>query len=428
VYLAGAEIDHLTLDATGGHIFTGFNLHQSSFHHLTLIQRSGGYSIGTLGVSGTGLSTTVFDSITQHVYPDPVSDARSVPAWLLLDGTGGGKNLDVITFRNVTTIAHANAGGAFDNTQYIFDIGCTVAGTGGLADRITFSQCDFGVCLGGGIRLRSVQGVLIDQPGFGNMYNQGTPSHSIGNSLIYIGQYSGAAISKDVTVTGYVRENSGTITFGSYSDIEVDAATTGTTIITPGHTGTGTGLIINLNGSAGAQVISPQPDVTISNPAADTIVTGNGTVTVGTRMFPPAPPAGFLSAAPTGTTSVTLVMMGLGGTFAYTPAGSGNVLVTVTGQLYMTTAVVYAVLGCRYGTGTAPVNGAAVTGTRFGSSADTNVRAPVVGSTTPAGFAFTALLALTPATAHWFDLALATSNAADQANVVNISMTFAEFP
>src|SRR5579859_252468 len=282
-YITHLQVSNLTLDATGGHIFTNFNLHRSSFRDLVLIQRSGNYSIGTLGTTGTGLSTTDFDNIVQYVYPDPVSNVRSVPAWSLTDATGSGKNLDGITFRKVASFNQANAAGAVDNTQFIFDIACTVAGSGGLADRITFAECDFGNTLGGGIRCRSVQGLLIEQPGFGNIYTQGTPSHSIGNSMIYVGQYSGAAASQSPVIIGYLRESSGTMTFGTFSDIEVDAATTNATIIAPDGTGASTNpaVKINLNGSAGAQVVNAQSNVAISNPAGDTIVTGNGTIQLG---------------------------------------------------------------------------------------------------------------------------------------------------
>jgi hypothetical protein len=301
-----------------------------------------------------------------------------------------------------------------------------VSGAGGLANRISFSQCDFGVTLGGGIRLRSVQGVLIDQPGFGNIYTQGTPSHAIGNSMIYVGQYSGAAVSRDVTVIGHVRENSGTITFGSYADIEVDAATVNTVIINPGHTGSGTGLIINLNGSAGAQVISPQPDVTISNPAADTIVTGNGAVTVGTATYKnAAAPVTYKPAAPSATSSATRVMMGLGSTCTYTPTGSGLVLVEIQASPYASTAAVYLLINALYGTGAAPANAAAETGTGIGNGPFTT-RPPSTGSTVPSQFAVSAVLSLTPGTAYWFDLSLGTSNVADAANLETITVTLVE--
>ena len=134
--------------------------------------------------------------------------------------------------------------------------------------------------------------------------------------------------------------------------------------------------------------------------------------------------AAFLPGNPTPTSSLTEVMMGLGTTCTYTPTGSGQVLVTVTGYATTATGVAQVALGPRFGTGTAPANGAGVTGTRFGTGADPALRAAALG--TSAAFAFTALLALTPSTAYWFDVALETGNASDAATITDVAMTFAE--
>lgn len=139
-----------------------------------------------------------------------------------------------------------------------------------------------------------------------------------------------------------------------------------------------------------------------------------------------AAPAGFTPANPTATASQTLVMMGLGTTCAYTPAGSGIVLVNVTGFGTTATAVQAISIAGRYGTGTAPANGVAVTGTRFGGVGDGSIR-PTAAATFES-FALTALLTLTPATAYWFDVAIATNLAADVASIANVSMTFVELP
>jgi hypothetical protein len=139
-----------------------------------------------------------------------------------------------------------------------------------------------------------------------------------------------------------------------------------------------------------------------------------------------AAPAGFTPADPLGTASTTLVMMGLGAACAYTTAGSGVVLVNVTGTATTATAVQTVTIGGRYGTGTAPANGDAVTGTRFGGAADGTVQPPTAGAYT--AFALTAILTLVPSTPSWFDIAISTGNAADSASISNVSMTFAELP
>lgn len=144
-----------------------------------------------------------------------------------------------------------------------------------------------------------------------------------------------------------------------------------------------------------------------------------------------AAPKGWVQAAapqsddpgnPTGTTSTTLVMMGLDKT--YTPQSSGNVLVVITGNAGTATAAEAFTVGGRYGTGTAPANGQAVTGSRINQFADSVLTAPVAGAYT--AFAFTGILNLTPGTEYWFDLALATGSSADKAAIHNISMAITE--
>jgi hypothetical protein len=133
----------------------------------------------------------------------------------------------------------------------------------------------------------------------------------------------------------------------------------------------------------------------------------------------------FTPADPSGTTATGGVMMGLGSTCALTPVGSGQVLVTVTGTASIATGVTNVTISGRYGTSTAPANGAAVTGTKFGPATDTVVR-PVSATTGAIGFAITTLLSLTPGTAYWFDLMVKTASGSDAASVESISMTMSE--
>lgn len=288
-FLLHLEIDHLTFDATGGHIFTNPNIRRSSFHHLILIQRSGNYSIFALGPNGTSLATTDFDTIIQYAYPDPVTGVRTAPWWNLY--FPGGKNLDVVAFRKVESLAQANANGAIDNTQYVFDLACTAGTSGGIGDRLYFCQCDFQNTLGGAIHLQSCQGVLMDQCSTGNIFNQGTPNVSVGNSMISLGNYPGnpsSAAPRGTQINNYTHESSSTITWGSHSNIETDASATGTTIINPIHTDTGAngnGLRINLNGAAASQIIAPVAGYTLLNPASDTLVFGNGAITLGGTAY-----------------------------------------------------------------------------------------------------------------------------------------------
>jgi hypothetical protein len=138
-----------------------------------------------------------------------------------------------------------------------------------------------------------------------------------------------------------------------------------------------------------------------------------------------AAPAAFLPADPASTVSVNIpVMMGTGATCAYTPAGTGLVQVNVTGFGATATAAVQFNIGPRFGTGTAPVNGAADTGTRFGCLADQLIKVPSIGGKT--AWAFTAQIQLVTGTSYWFDVAVSTNTAADAASVSGIGMTIQE--
>jgi hypothetical protein len=137
-----------------------------------------------------------------------------------------------------------------------------------------------------------------------------------------------------------------------------------------------------------------------------------------------AQPVSSAPADPATTASLTQVMMGYGVTFK--PTGSGIVLVQLAGLVGSDTGLTSLLVGGRYGTGGAPVNGAAVTGTRFGAVEDQSLRGS--GTGVGGGWATSAVLALTPGTTYWFDVALQTGNASDAGFVQAMSFTFAELP
>lgn len=108
-------------------------------------------------------------------------------------------------------------------------------------------------------------------------------------------------------------------------------------------------------------------------------------------------------ANPTGTSSTTGVMMGLAGSI--TPSRSGKVLIQVSGDIFNATAIADGGKAqIRWGTGSAPTNGAALTGTTAGGlvqyiAATTAEKAP---------FSLNAVVTgLTLGTAVWIDLGLA---------------------
>jgi hypothetical protein len=106
---------------------------------------------------------------------------------------------------------------------------------------------------------------------------------------------------------------------------------------------------------------------------------------------------------PTGTTDTTGKMAGLAGTF--TPARSGNVLIAAFGNMTNSTASAGngAKAQLRYGTGSAPANAAALTGTTAGNMV-TGTLMRAASDLVP--FAIASIVTgLTLGTAYWLDLA-----------------------
>lgn len=107
-------------------------------------------------------------------------------------------------------------------------------------------------------------------------------------------------------------------------------------------------------------------------------------------------------ADPTGTTSLTGVMMGLAG--AFTPVLTGKVLIIINGDMGNDTLLDGSQIQIRTGTGAAPTNGAALTGTTRG----TLVKSTSGVATERDAFCIHALFSgLTVATAIWIDIGLA---------------------
>jgi hypothetical protein len=120
------------------------------------------------------------------------------------------------------------------------------------------------------------------------------------------------------------------------------------------------------------------------------------------------------------TSSTTLVHMGFGGTCKLTPATTGRVMIAFNyGGSNASGTTAGGGYGIQYGTGTAPVLGAAVTGTQLGSR-------PVV--TTAAGQTFPIaqgglITGLTIGTQYWFDVVMLVNNASASIKAISAGFT-----
>ena len=114
-----------------------------------------------------------------------------------------------------------------------------------------------------------------------------------------------------------------------------------------------------------------------------------------------------LPGAPANTGSTTGVMMGLGTTCTITPVYSGRIRVHFTGMLSNNTGGNTHGYNVRYGTGTAPANGVAATGTVLGSSMTVGPNS-VANQLWPISSGGV-ITGLTTGVAVWLDMSYATS-------------------
>lgn len=113
-------------------------------------------------------------------------------------------------------------------------------------------------------------------------------------------------------------------------------------------------------------------------------------------------------ANPTGSSSASAVMMGLGVTTCrFTPALSSRAVLTIDGAIVNNTVGQNSIVNIRYGTGAGPANGVAATGTLASGGA------PLYGNgsaTYQPGFSKTVIVTgLTPGVTIWFDLQIVVS-------------------
>lgn len=183
--------------------------------------------------------------------------------------------------------------------------------------------------------------------------------------------------------------------------------------------GASTGAIggLNFNGSStGAITIAPQANAGTWNfnlpttpGTAGQVLTSQGGGSTAMTWGTSNNYAGSIMQAsggnPTGTASTTAVMMGIGSVCTITPGRSTRVFATIYGNMGNNTANDGGAAQGHFGTGTAPINGAAAAGVIFtGNGFITNNAntANMTATVTVAGM----LTGLTPGTTYWIDVSL----------------------
>lgn len=144
----------------------------------------------------------------------------------------------------------------------------------------------------------------------------------------------------------------------------------------------------------------------------------------GQWVFSDGAPASYsntITSAITGTTSTTAKMMGLAGSI--TPNKSGNVLIIISGTISNSKNANKSLVQLYTGTGTAPANGVAITGTARGTQETASIEA--TGAEEP--FCVTAFVtSLTVGTVYWIDVAVASSATSGTASISNVTISAIE--
>ena len=279
-YLEGLEIDHLTIDATGGHCFTNSAVKWSWFHHLYLRQRSAAYSVWNQTEASNQLQNTAFSDIRFFVDPDPSANTRSVPGWNIQCPSGDA--FAEVWFDRLEGWNNPNANGYLDTTQYLFSGACTAAATA-YASTITFRDCSWHDCLGGAAWIASGAHVVFDGSSVYDVYERTSPATmTLGNDLIKVSTYSGGSPTRGIELRGYIRSQG--IAPSTAADFSCTSDTTDIYIngMSPDYfNNTGWDGHINLNGAKTAVIIACDATMTVDNPGSDTIIIGNGQITVG---------------------------------------------------------------------------------------------------------------------------------------------------
>ena len=238
-----------------------------------------------------------------------------------------------------------------------------------------------------------------------------------------------AAIADDVTILALTGAGFDTALTGARAQVGINAAETWAagangTKLKFFTTGRGSTTLTFRGGveADGTLYIGSNSSSSAVNTGAGTVnaATGyylnNKNVTPGSLQVAQATPAN-----PVGTASTTGVMMGLAA--AITPQATSRVQITISGDIFNANAVGNgATARIRWGTGTAPVNGAALVGTAVGG----NVQFIAATTAQKSPFSLSAIVSgLTAGTAYWIDLAVA-ALVAGTATVENLSVSIFE--
>jgi len=278
----------------------------------------------------------------------------------------------------------------------------TIAGT---ANQVTVTNSAGGVTLAlpSTVTLTNLN-VTGAAPGAGTACVQISSTGAISNTGSTCGSGS-AGVSSLNTLTG-------ALSLAAGSNITITPS--GGNTLTIAATG-GAGGVTSLNSLTGALTLVAGSNVTITPSGSNiTIAATSGGGTNASVQNTPADPAG--------TTSASFVHAGFGGTTTITPSNTGKIHFIASFEM-KGTAVGNLNAQLRYGTGTAPTNGTAATGTLVGRS--TSAISSAAGQQFPTTLN-AVITGLTVSTTYWLDVVFA-SGSAGTVTMKNVSLSANEF-
>jgi hypothetical protein len=270
-FLEGFEIDHLTLDATGGHIFENAALKFSFFHHLYLRQRSSAYGIWSQSTSSAQCQNTSFADIKFWVTGASSGGQRTAPAWSFASATS--EDIAEVWFERVQGFSLANGSGYFDVSEYLFSFACTAGTAYDWVSAIAFTDCSFHNCLGGAVTLASCAHVTFTRCSIYDVYNQGTGTQELSASLYAASAYSGGSACRGLHWISCTRSQGISPAANSAGDIALASGTSEVTIVayTPAFYSASWDGVFSLGGATRAVLIGNGAGLTVTGYAADTV-------------------------------------------------------------------------------------------------------------------------------------------------------------
>lgn len=272
--LRNIEIHHMTINVTGGDAFSGQNLGRCYFHDLNITQQS--YNFGVWNMPGiTSCLENRWERITSTVITTPSNPARTVPAWNFVasgnDLINENRFRDFVINNNGTTIG--GTANPPDKSQPLILLDCN--GAGHTYQNNHFDGITAENPLGGIIKILSGQQTSLERVRAWDL------SADLTSSLIVIGTDAISSVGPAGTSIRDCGRSFGPVSGTAGQDIQLDSKCTETLIENYYHLGTsGTHTFVDLGGSQGAVIVSPPADLVLSGTSgASYTIVGPGGVT-----------------------------------------------------------------------------------------------------------------------------------------------------